>query len=120
VRTLSTNSSAISRFVYRRASSIGRERDVAEVDRLVQIARLVTIAGPPGIGKTRLALHVDMIEPSTRPLAHEVGSRKLLLVLDNCEHLVDSCADLASELLAACPRLHIVASTGRAGRCTSA
>ena len=126
-------------------SFVGRERDVAEVGRLVQTARLVTIAGPPGIGKSRLALHVaaslegvfpdgvrlaelasvsdpalvvrevaaalDMIEPSTRPLAHEVGSRKLLLVLDNCEHLIASCARLASELLSACPRLHIVTTT---------
>jgi predicted ATPase/DNA-binding CsgD family transcriptional regulator len=49
-------------------------------------------------------------------LAEYLGPRELLLVLDNCEHLIDGCADLAEVLLRACPRLRILATSREALR----
>jgi predicted ATPase len=48
-----------------------------------------------------------------RSLRHAIGYRRLLLILDNCEHLLDACAQLAAALLGRCPRLHVV-TTSRA------
>src|SRR5918995_3836334 len=47
----------------------------------------------------------------TEALAEHVGSEKALLVLDNCEHLIEACADLADALLVACPDLKILATS---------
>ena len=44
-------------------------------------------------------------------LCLHLGSREVLLVLDNCEHLVDACASLAETLLRSCPRLRILATS---------
>jgi predicted ATPase/DNA-binding CsgD family transcriptional regulator len=112
-------------------------------------ARLVTLTGPPGVGKTQLALHVAtgqrgrfrdgvwlvelaaLAEPALVPsvvaatfnlrgdegrapaetLAAYLRSRELLLVLDNCEHLVDACAALTATLLRACPDLRVLATS---------
>jgi predicted ATPase len=49
--------------------------------------------------------------PLTAALAAAVGGRSLLLVLDNCEHLLDACAVLAEGLLSACPRLQVIATS---------
>jgi predicted ATPase/DNA-binding CsgD family transcriptional regulator len=49
---------------------------------------------------------------SLSALAEHLASKRLLLVLDNCEHLLDGCAVLASTLIASCPDLHVLA-TGR-------
>ena len=130
-------------------SFVGREQELVEVRQLVETSRLVTIAGPPGIGKTRLAFQVagglieafqdgvrlaelaplgdpvlmvravaaalDAREQPGRPLVETlcryVGGRTVLLVLDNCEHLLGACAELASSVLARCPRLHILATS---------
>jgi predicted ATPase/DNA-binding SARP family transcriptional activator len=46
-----------------------------------------------------------------------IADRHLLLVLDNCEHLVDSVAELVDRLLAACPRLHVLATSRQPLRC---
>ena len=124
------------------SSFVGRESELAEVMRLLRDHRLVTLTGPGGAGKTRLALVVaaELIDgfddgpwivelaplshPSLVPqsLASTLGireqpgrrlvatlsdvlqNRDLLLVLDNCEHLVDSCASLGETLLQVCPR----------------
>lgn len=118
-------------------SFIGRERDVAEVTRLLQFSRLVTLTGAAGCGKTRLALHVAaeisdqypdgihwvelaqlsdsamilravakvlrLADQPDRPmldmLLDALQKRRLLLVLDNCEHLLDACSQLAKTLL---------------------
>ncbi|MBA2447791.1 MAG: AAA family ATPase, partial [Chloroflexi bacterium] len=130
-------------------SFVGRERDTAEVARLLSTARLVTLTGAGGIGKTRLALEVAATtlarfgdgvwlaelapltdqrlvaatvlaalgareEPDRPPLATLVDllkGKQLLLVLDNCEHLVSACAGVAEALLRDCPRLRILATS---------
>ncbi len=130
-------------------SFVGRDRDTADLHRLLATARLVTVAGPPGIGKTRLALHVAaslgadfpagvfladlsaLVDETlvARSVAATLGVRelpgrslvdsmiehvaggRLLLILDNCEHLVASCAALAGDLLAACPGLRILSTS---------
>ncbi len=128
---------------------IGRDLELREVTALVMRARLVTLAGAGGVGKTRLAIEAarrmeDQFEDGSRfvdlsPLsdpnlveqataaavgAREVPgqsllatlkeallSRSVLLVLDNCEHLLDACAGLAEELLLACPELKVLATS---------
>jgi len=130
-------------------SFIGRESEMAEVHRLLGAAHLLTLTGPGGCGKTRLALHVAaellhdyrdgvwlvelaaLADPSLvaqtvaaqlsvpddpqRPvlacLTNYLRDRELLLVLDNCEHLVEASACLAESLLRACPKLRILATS---------
>ena len=50
---------------------------------------------------------------SLSSLTDYLAGRRLLLVLDNCEHLLDACAVLASTLIASCPDLHVLATAGR-------
>jgi predicted ATPase/DNA-binding XRE family transcriptional regulator len=125
-------------------SFIGRERELAEVRRLLGFTRLLTLTGAGGIGKTRLALEaarasadaafVDLASYSDSRLVATaiaaalgiqeqprvsfldlltatLSSRSLLLVLDNCEHLVTACAEVADHLLGTCPRLRILATS---------
>ncbi len=129
-------------------SFVGREREMAEAKRLLSVTRLLTLTGPGGTGKTRLALQAAadllgdyaggawLVELATlsdpalvgqavagtlhvreqpgRPLddvlIDYLRDKQLLLLLDNCEHLVDACARLADRLLRACPRLTILVS----------
>jgi non-specific serine/threonine protein kinase len=128
---------------------VGRRAEIEEAQRLFGVAALVTLTGPGGVGKTRLALRVsaamrpafaddvafvqlaELREPellvstvaaqvglgdrSARPaiefLVEQLRDRRLLLVLDNCEHLVDACARMVRTLLAKCPRLAILATS---------
>lgn len=131
---------------------IGREREMAEVKRLLETTRLLTLTGSGGAGKTRLALEVGAaralalvrgfaggvwlaefapisdpplaadalaaaigLHPANRPalavLTDYLRERELLLILDNCEHLIQACAELANALLRACPRLRILATS---------
>jgi non-specific serine/threonine protein kinase len=135
-------------------SFVGRERELAELGRLLEAQRLVTLVGPPGVGKTRLALRLaeeargrfadgawlvelapladprSALVPALVPQAvaaalgvREEPGRPLigallaalgprhLLVLDNCEHLVEACAELAVEILRACRRVRILATS---------
>ncbi|MGH2372250.1 MAG: tetratricopeptide repeat protein [bacterium] len=130
-------------------SFIGREREMTEIKLLLSTARLVTLQGPGGTGKTRIALHAaaDLIEhfpdgvwlaelaplsdPALLPqtvatvfsvreqpgrafidsLVDYLRAKELLLVLDNCEHLVESSAHLAHGLLLGCPKLRILATS---------
>jgi predicted ATPase/DNA-binding CsgD family transcriptional regulator len=132
-----------------RSSFIGREREILEVKRELEITRLLTITGPGGSGKTRLALEVardlledysdgvwlvelaplseealvpkavaealEMPERPSEPLADTLievlGSRELLLVVDNCEHLLEATARLVDVLLDSCPRLRVLATS---------
>jgi predicted ATPase/DNA-binding CsgD family transcriptional regulator len=130
---------------------IGRRKEIAEVRRLLGSSRLVTLAGPPGVGKTRLAfriaeevgrrfregvsvveleglrdpsliaqevaralgLHDASIRWAVKTLAHHLRAKRLLLVLDNCEHLLDASALLVDSLLRSCPDLHVLATSRR-------
>ena len=130
-------------------SFVGRDAELAELAHLVGTARLVTLTGAGGIGKTRLAVEVGqrvseqfsdgvwlvdlasvadarlvpqavasvlgISEQARRPLmdvlTDSLRSRSLLLVLDNCEHLVHACAELAQRLLQNCPDLRILATS---------
>lgn len=129
-------------------SFVGRKREVEAVASLLPNARLVTLAGPGGIGKTRLAMEtahlalgrfaggVWMVElasltdgrlvadevaaalglpPSTRSrtaaVVDHLRAKEVLLLLDNCEHLVRACAELAQAILHACPAVRILATS---------
>jgi predicted ATPase/class 3 adenylate cyclase/tetratricopeptide (TPR) repeat protein len=128
---------------------IGRERELAKAADLLRTTRLLTLTGPGGSGKTRLALHlaadvldrypdgvwlvelapvtdpagvaravaaaVHIGEQPGRPLVETISAalrkRQLLLLLDNCEHLIAACAELADALLRSCPLLTILATS---------
>jgi predicted ATPase/DNA-binding NarL/FixJ family response regulator len=130
-------------------SFVGRERELDELGRFVLSMRAVTLCGPGGIGKTRLALRIlagltgdfpdgvwfielgDLRQPDLvvsrvasvigvdeepgRPLletlADALRPRRLLLALDTCEHLIDSCARLCHRLLASSQGLHVLATS---------
>ena len=131
------------------SSFIGREAELAQLRALVTGARLVTLTGTGGVGKTRLALRlgaelldgsgdgvwfVDLAPLSSAglvasraaqvlgvkvspdrvvldALADALSDRKLLVVLDNCEHVVDEAASLVAELLARCPGVFVIATS---------
>ena len=133
-------------------SFIGRGRELRDLTAVLDRSRLVTITGPGGAGKTRLALELarrraatplhpdgvwmvalagvtdldlvasavatalDLQLPGRRPpasaLVAQLAGRHLLLVLDNCEHLLPTVASLVGELLARCPDL-VVLTTSR-------
>jgi predicted ATPase/DNA-binding winged helix-turn-helix (wHTH) protein len=131
---------------------IGRADELAQLATLLREVRLITLAGPGGIGKTRLALaaaaaardaladgmtvvdlaplptganaeaiaaavaraldlRFDVDRPSVQALASAMRYQSLLLVLDNCEHLLAGAAEVASTLLAAAPGLHVLATS---------
>ncbi len=128
---------------------MGRKQDVAEVKRLLSKARLVTLTGVGGVGKTRLALQTaaelrrafpegawfvelaDLSDPALLAhtvleslgvrddtgrakidvLADHLRDRRILVILDNCEHLVEACADSADRLLSAAPGLRLLATS---------
>jgi predicted ATPase/DNA-binding CsgD family transcriptional regulator len=127
-------------------SFVGRSTELEALADLVRSSRLVTIAGPAGMGKTRLAIEVagrldgravhfvglaaltdDGLlvqevafrlgvaerpgEPLVETLAAELSGRSLVLVLDNCEHLVAASARLVETLLRACSELRVLATS---------
>ncbi|MFI1399890.1 ATP-binding protein [Streptomyces sp. NPDC020681] len=131
-------------------SFVGRRRELSQLRTLVKSSRLLTLTGPGGVGKTRLALEfaaglrgggdgraallveLDSLHEGARlpqavaaalgigeragrtgvdALAHALGDRSLLLILDNCEHLAEPCARLAAALLSRCTRLRILATS---------
>ncbi len=133
-------------------SFIGRKHELIEICCLIQETRLLTLTGPGGCGKTRLALRVAAeltasfadgicwIELAALPdaamlpqtllavvaphnvsaeaenlplnvLVAQLHGKELLLLLDNCEHFVDSCATVVDTLLRSCPALHILATS---------
>ena len=127
---------------------IGRTIAVQHLGGLLSAYRVVTLTGPGGIGKTRLALEVarglfpsfqgdvrlvelvslsdpDLVpsavagglglklggEISAELVARAIGAQKLLLVLDNCEHVIDAAAKLAETIVRMCPRTTILATS---------
>lgn len=133
-------------------SFVGREQELAQLKERLPATRLLTLTGPGGVGKTRLALQaaVEVVEayldgawlvelgaltdpalvpqsvalalrvretesqPLVEILKESLRPKSLLLVLDNCEHLVGACAELAEALLRGCPGLRILATSREA------
>ena len=144
---------------YQPNSFIGRDQDVTAVLKQLAAERLVTLTGPGGVGKTRLAAEsagrlaesawftgsawfaelAPVAEPSELPyavldslglrerslgrhggdaaadpldrLCAALAARDALLILDNCEHLIDAAAALAARLLADCPGVRVLATS---------
>ncbi len=129
-------------------SFVGRQQEIDQISTALSAGRLVTLYGPGGVGKTRLALTaaaqaldrygdgvflvelaplsdpalvtqqvlsaVGLVEESRPPrdtLVDHLRDRRVLLVLDNCEHLLSACALLVDTLLPACPELHVLATS---------
>jgi predicted ATPase/class 3 adenylate cyclase len=133
-------------------SFIGRERELAEIKELFSNTRLLTLTGPGGTGKTRLALQIaeellpsfadgvwlvalaplidaslipqtiasifGLSELPNLPIINIINDylrvKQLLLILDNCEHLAETCAKLTDHLLHSCPQLKIMATSREA------
>jgi predicted ATPase/DNA-binding NarL/FixJ family response regulator len=130
-------------------SFVGREPQLAELRRLLRRSRLITLTGPGGAGKTRLALRLaaealarkpdgvwladlapilddkqltralaatvgvkeDSKRSSLQALGDGIGAGRVLVVLDGCEHLVESCAIVVETLLRSCPKLTILVTS---------
>lgn len=128
---------------------VGRDRELAELRLRLPAERLLTICGPGGAGKTRLAAQlaaelaggqsdgtwwvelgaladagevaaavagalgvlVDPSQGAAASLRAQLADRRLLLVLDNCEHVLDAVATLAADLGATCPEVTIVVTS---------
>lgn len=133
-------------------SFIGREREMTEATKRINDARLLTLIGPGGTGKTRLSIQLGtellpkftdgvwfielapLADPALilqtvasvlgvraqagMPLANIVNdylrAKNLLLILDNCEHLVEASAALADKFLHNAPHIKIIASSREA------
>lgn len=130
-------------------SFVGRKEQIAELSRIIADSRLVTLTGPGGAGKTRLAVqladriasefrdgaHYVDLAPITEPdlvaattartlgltdiggrsagdaLLRFINDRQMLLVLDNCEHLLDAVAELVGAMLRACPGVTVLTTS---------
>ncbi|WP_018178574.1 BTAD domain-containing putative transcriptional regulator [Jongsikchunia kroppenstedtii] len=137
---------------------IGRDKDLADITELLKRHRVVTVLGPGGAGKTRIANSVGHAAASagdpvflvelasvrdggdvmvavsatlgigesdltpagrarmvfgdlTQRLADALGGRPTLVILDNCEHLVDACAQAAADLVGAAPNITVLATS---------
>ncbi|MFD2466909.1 BTAD domain-containing putative transcriptional regulator [Amycolatopsis silviterrae] len=133
-------------------SFVGRDEDLARIAELLATGRLITVLGPGGAGKTRLALEaarrheypggawlIDLASVSEPAeigaavlagiglrggalfeartgteldvLVDQLGGRERLLLMDNCEHLVDAAAHLVAALLSRCAGLRVLATS---------
>ncbi|HLZ25074.1 MAG TPA: LuxR C-terminal-related transcriptional regulator [Ktedonobacterales bacterium] len=78
---------------------------------LAQLAPTTEATLVPGVVATSIGIVEQLGRPIRDTLLHELQGRSLLLVLDNCEHLVDAAAALVDEALRRCPRLRILATS---------
>jgi predicted ATPase/class 3 adenylate cyclase len=81
---------------------------------LIELAPLADPALVPQTIATTLGVREEPNHPVLATLTDYLRAKQLLLILDNCEHLIEACAQLADALLHACPRLHILASSREA------
>jgi len=133
-------------------SFVGREKELADVRKLLQNTHLLTLIGPGGTGKTRLSIQAasemldqfpdgvwfvelaPILDPVLVPrttaiviglrdepqrsvidmLCDYLREKKMLIILDNCEHLVDACARMADQILHAARKTYILASSREA------
>jgi len=89
----------------------GRLRGFPDGVWLVDLAPLADQSLVPDAVAEALGLQLRAGQPPATALAMQLAARRLLLVLDNCEHLIDSCARLALELLRSCPDLTLLATS---------
>ena len=76
---------------------------------------LAVVSDPDLVGQAvASALRLHMPDSSVEGLAGYLAGRRVLLVMDNCEHLLDPCAQLIDTLLARCPDLHVLATSREA------
>ena len=83
----------------------------------VWLAELAPLADPalvPQAVASALGVRESPGTPLSRTLTEALKEKRLLLVLDNCEHVLAACAALASDLLRACPQVHILATSREA------
>jgi predicted ATPase/DNA-binding NarL/FixJ family response regulator len=130
-------------------SFVGRRRELGEIRKKLATARLVSLVGPGGVGKTRLGLRIasdfgrgfadgawlvelaevrdgDLVtnavlealelrdQAAAKPLQillSDLQNRQLLLLLDNCEHLLGAVAPLVAEILGAAPKLTVITTS---------
>ena len=78
---------------------------------MVELDAVADPALVPAAVAAALGVVEQPAEPIVQTLARTLGSRQLLLVLDNCEHLVEACAELCADLLGACPGLQVLATS---------
>jgi predicted ATPase/DNA-binding SARP family transcriptional activator len=131
------------------SSFIGRERQLSELQGLLSRARVITLTGAGGVGKTRLALQlaasmvsgsddgpwfVDLApltdatlvaaklagvlgareqpgRSSVESLVASCRTRNVLVILDNCEHVIGEAARIADQLVRGCPRMSLLATS---------
>jgi predicted ATPase/DNA-binding SARP family transcriptional activator len=79
--------------------------------RMVELAPVRDSALVPGETARAVGVHLRAEDDPVAALAQQIGEANLLLVLDNCEHLIDACAALADALLRACPNLRLLATS---------
>ncbi len=130
-------------------SFVGREQELVQARHLLRASPLLTLTGPGGCGKTRLALQLSaevldefpgglwlieldpLSDPSllsptvasvlgiregreadiTRSVAERLEGKSTLLILDNCEHMIDGCAEFAAGLLRSCENIRLIATS---------
>src|SRR3954447_19367973 len=130
-------------------SFVGRRRELAEIRKKLTAARVVSLVGPGGVGKTRLAIHAadtlgrafadgswlvelaDLRDPAlvsnavvaaldlrdqtaAEPiavLAAYLQDKQLLLIIDNCEHLLEAAAQLVAHVIRSSPNVRILATS---------
>jgi non-specific serine/threonine protein kinase len=128
---------------------VGRETELLHMARLFDAARLITVHGPGGVGKTRVSLRaaaeavdsypdgvwiaelsglrdpqllpntiaarLGLPEQDARPQVEAVldhlRERRMLLIFDTCEHIIDACANLARAIMREAPRVTLLATS---------
>jgi len=133
-------------------SFVGREKELADVKRLLADTHMLTLIGPGGTGKTRLSVRLardvlneypdgiwmidlaPVLDPTLVPrttaitiglrdepqrpvidmLCDYLSTKQMLIILDNCEHLVEACANMAEQILRTAADVRILASSREA------